>query len=111
MQDDPDKVEILLEMGAKVDLEDKWGNIPLNRIRSQGFQLKIADLLLKFHSKTEHVNLYGSSPVGLAHDCSDTMREFTSLYEKHRTMTDWSILLDSDAAFSKRKEINDGTFR
>ncbi|MBA0048022.1 ankyrin repeat domain-containing protein [Mycobacteroides sp. LB1] len=69
----PGAAKALLEAGATVDPQDKWGNTPLRRsVGDHPNALALVTLLLEYGANPTIENNYGHSPISLAHQVQGT---------------------------------------
>lgn len=58
-----DAANVLLQAGAHVDPQDKWGNTPLNRAVFEVGAAKLVQLLIDHGADPTIANHYGHSPI------------------------------------------------
>ncbi|OWF35671.1 uncharacterized protein LOC110442612 [Mizuhopecten yessoensis] len=66
--DNPTTCRILLEHGARTDVPDRYGILPLHRVTSTSINSKMIDLLLDFNADIEALDNHGKRPLEYAFD-------------------------------------------
>ncbi|XP_021340357.1 uncharacterized protein LOC110441502 isoform X2 [Mizuhopecten yessoensis] len=64
----PTICRILLEHGARTDISDRNGILPLHRLSRDSYSTKMIDLLLEFKADIEALDRYGKRPLEYAFD-------------------------------------------
>ncbi|OWF35673.1 Ankyrin repeat domain-containing protein 35 [Mizuhopecten yessoensis] len=59
----PTTCRIILEHGARTDVPDRYGILPLHRVTSTSINSKMIDLLLDFNADIEALDNHGKRPL------------------------------------------------